>query len=369
MSPSILRVALVGPLPPPSAGMANQTQQLAQLLARESIEVRVVQTNAALRPAWLEAIRGLRALARLPAYIIRLWRAYGGCDVVHLMANSGGTWYLCAVPAILLARLRGVPVVVNYRGGGAEAFLRRRSWAVKPVMSLATCLIVPSGFLQDVFARFAMTASVVPNVVDLRRFTPATTGSATDAPHLIVTRNLEAIYDNATALRAFKEVVQRFPRARMTVAGEGSLRDQLQDLAAALGIDTQVTFSGRLERDQMADLYRSASVFINPSRVDNMPNSVLEALASGVPVVSTNVGGVPFVVEHERTALLVQPQDPEALARAILRVLQSPALAAGLVGAGLDTVRRYEWARIRPLLLACYEQAAHSIHRAGTRTT
>ena len=83
-------------------------------------------------------------------------------------------------------------------------------------------------------------------------------------------------------------------------------------------------FCGTLDRDEMAALYRSASVVINPSRVDNMPNSVLEAMASGVPVVSTNVGGVPFILREDVTGLLVPRADPEAMAAAVLRVLGDP---------------------------------------------
>jgi glycosyltransferase involved in cell wall biosynthesis len=363
----VLRIALVGPLPPPAGGMANQTRQLAEFLVHDGIEVHVVQVNPPYRPAWVSRFRGLRALFRLPPYLLALWRAFGRCDVVHLMANSGGTWFLCAMPAILLGRLRGTPVVVNYRGGGAEAFLRRRAWAVRPVLALASALVVPSTFLQQVFARFGMRAEVLPNIVDLGRFTPASVPPPADAPHLIVTRNLEAIYDNATALRAFALVRAQLPGARMTIAGEGPLLEKLQALARQLGVSEGVTFSGRIDNAQIPTLYRSASVFVNPSRVDNMPNSILEALASGVPVVSTNVGGVPYVVEHERTALLVPPADPSAMAAAIVWLLHEPALRLRLVEAGRRTVRRYEWPNVRPQLFSLYARMTAAPARSGAR--
>ena len=356
MARPAVRLTLVGPLPPPSGGMANQTRQLAELLGREGLTVRLVQTNAPYRPAWIGRLRGLRAVFRLPPYLLALWRACGGCDVVHLMANSGGAWFLCAMPAIVVARLRGVPVVVNYRGGGAEAFLRRRGWAVRPVLRLAAALVVPSGFLQQVFARFGCAAEIVPNFVDLSRFAPASNPPPADAPHLIVTRNLEPIYDNATALRAFGEVLAAFPGARLTIAGEGPQRAALQALARELGVAAQVHFAGRLDNARIADLCRSATVLVNPSRVDNMPNSVLEALASGVPVVSTDVGGVPYIVEHGRSALLVPPADAAAMAAAILRLLREPALAAALADNGRAAVRRYEWAAVYPQLRALYER-------------
>ena len=349
-----LRIAIVGPLPPPMGGMATQTAQLAALLGAEGAAVEVVQVNAAYRPHWVARLRGIRALLRLLPYVGALWRACGRVDVVHVMANSGIAWFVFAVPALLVARLRGRSVVVNYRGGAADAFLSRAAWAVRPVMRLASSLVVPSGFLVEVFARHGMHAGVVSNIVDTARFTPAQQKSDAGAPHLVVTRNLEAIYDIATALKAFALVHLEFPSAVMTIAGEGPLRAQLEAQAAQLGIAQSVTFAGRIDNASIPALYRRAHVFLNPSRVDNMPNSVLEALASGVPVVSTNVGGVPFMVEQEQAALLVAPGDAEAMARAVVRVLRDQALAARLSAAGLEATRRREWPAIRPVLLSVY---------------
>jgi glycosyltransferase involved in cell wall biosynthesis len=184
-----------------------------------------------------------------------------------------------------------------------------------------------------------------------------------------VTRNLEPIYDIPTALRMFALVRRECPAARMTVAGEGPQRAALEALAAQLGVREAVTFSGRIDNARIADLYRSATVFVNPSRVDNMPISVLEALASGVPVVSTDVGGVPYLVEHERTALLVPAGDPTRLAGAVLRVLREAGLAARLIDAGRTAVRRYEWASVGPQLLGVYRRMTAAAPGARMRAS
>ena len=97
---SALRVLLVGPLPPPAGGMANQTRQLAELLRAEGAQVEVVQVNAPYRPAWAERLKGVRALFRLLPYLLHLWRGCGRADVVHVMANSGWSWHLFAAPAV-----------------------------------------------------------------------------------------------------------------------------------------------------------------------------------------------------------------------------------------------------------------------------
>lgn len=332
--------------------MANQTRQLAELLAHEGAEVILVPVNAAYRPAWIGALRGVRAVARLVPYLVALWRAAGRVDVFHVMANSGWSWHLCAAPAVWLGRLRGVPVVVNYRGGEAERFLERSGGLVGRTMRAASVLAVPSGFLAQVFARWQLPSRIVPNIIDTERFHPGDRPAS--EPRLLVARGLEAIYDIPTALRAFALVHRAFPQARLSIAGSGPERDRLIALAARLGIAAAVEFCGRLDRERMAELYRSGSLLLNPARVDNMPNSVLEAMASGLPVVSTNAGGVPYIVRDGVTALLVPCGDHDAMARAIERLLREPAFAGRLREAALAEVQRYTWPRVRDEWAAAY---------------
>jgi len=351
-----MRVALIGPLPPPSGGMANQTLQLQRLLQEEDVTVELVQVNAPYRPQWMGRVRGLRAVARLLPYLVTLWGALGRADVAHLMANSGWSWHLFAAPAIWIGRLRGTPVVVNYRGGFAGDFLARQAGWVRFSLRRAARLIVPSGFLRAVFAEHRMTADIVPNIVDTGRFNPGSE-TADVPPAILVARNLEPIYDNASAIRAFALVKERVPSAQLIIAGSGPEEARLKQLAESLTLDDSIRFTGRVEASDMPALYRSAGVALNPSLVDNMPNSVLEALAAGVPVVSTRVGGVPYIVEHEKNALLVEAGAAAEMAEAIVRILTEPELAERLRTAGLETAQTYTWPKIKLQLLKVYEEA------------
>ncbi len=351
-----LRLTLVGPLPPPAGGMANQTRQLAELLRAAGARVELVQSNAPYRPAWVGRVPVLRALFRLLPYLWALWRTAGSSELFHVMANSGWSWHLFAAPAIRIAAFRGVPVVVNYRGGEASAFLAKSHRSVRATLSAASVLAVPSGFLRAVFAQHGIDSEVVPNIVDLDRFRPGV-HSGFRGPHLVVARNLEPIYDNATAIAAYAEVRKHHARARLTVAGTGPELARLQKLSADLGVSDGVFFPGRLDRDAMAALYREADVMLNPSTVDNMPNSILEALASCVPVVSTDVGGVPYIVQDGHTALLVPVSDANAMAAATLRLLDDPRLRKSLTDAGTEEVSRYSWPGVRGLLAAAYSSA------------
>lgn len=337
--------------------MANQTRQLTEWLRAEDIYAEVVQVNAPYRPAWIGSVRILRAFFRLLPYIFRLWHAARDVQLFHVMANSGWSWHLFAAPAIWMARLSGKRVIVNYRGGEADVFFAKSFAWVRPTLRAADLIVVPSGFLQIVFAKYGVATQVIPNIVDLARFSPAPPkrhAARAASPHLMVARNLEAVYDIPTAIRAFALLIARYPRARLTVAGSGPERVALETLARQLGVAAVVDFPGRLESEAMAALYRDADLALNPSQVDNMPNSLLEALASGVPIVSTNVGGVPFLVENERTALLVPPGNPRAMADAVERLLSDPALTATMILNGLVLVQRFSWPSVRGLWLRAY---------------
>lgn len=362
MSVSGLRIGLIGPLPPPSGGMANQTRQLATLLLEEGAMVELVRVNPPY-PRWIENVRWLRAIFRLLPFLIRLWCVAGRVQLFHVMANSGWSWHLTAAPAIWVGKLRGVSVIVNYHGGGAEEFFARSFHLIKLFLLRADAVVVPSLFLERVFARHGITAQVVPNIIDLTRFSRegvTDQDAAARSPHIIVTRNLEPMYDISTALRAFSMFRLRFPEAKLTIAGSGPERENLKVLAASLGLGSAVTFTGQLDNAMMADLYRVATIMLNPSLVDNMPISVLESLASGVPVVSTNVGGVPFLVEDGRTALLVPPASPQVMAEAMVRITADKTFARRLSNAGHTAVQAYAWPNVRDRLVEVYTRVIGS---------
>jgi glycosyltransferase involved in cell wall biosynthesis len=374
MMESPVHIGLIGPLPPPPGGMANQTLQLNELLLRDGHRVELVQMNAPYSPAWAGRIPVLRAGVRLLPYLWRLWRVAGKVQLLHVMANSGWSWHLFAAPAIWIARLRGCPVVVNYRGGEADAFLQRAVDWVRPSLRRSAALLVPSGFLEAVFLKHGFGSTVVPNVINLERFGAAgadTAPSAARAPSVLVARHLEPIYDNQTALRAFALLAARYPAAQLVIAGSGPEAGMLAALADHLGITQAVRFTGRIDNSAMAALYREADIMLNPSLVDNMPNSVLEALAGGVAVVSTDVGGVPYLVEHRRSALLVPPQNPRAMADAMFLLLGEPELKERLRQAGLQLADQYTWAQVRPRLLQVYRsviEKANKANKAGGRS-
>jgi glycosyltransferase involved in cell wall biosynthesis len=338
--------------------MANQCEQLVRLLNSEGVHVELVRTNCPYRPIWVGRVPLLRALFRLVPYVGSLWRSAGRNHVIHLLANSGWAWHLFAAPAVVVARLRCVPIIVNYRGGGADAFFAHAPQYVLKMLARASLCVTPSVFLQRVFAKYGLDSTVIPNIIDLSRFVPQSPRVFGIAPHLIITRNLEPIYDIATAIQAFALVQAIYKDAHLTVAGTGPELVKLRDLVARLNLVNTVHFLGGIENARMPDFYASADCVLNSSTVDNMPIAILEAFASGVPVVSTNAGGIPDLVVHGVSGLLVPVGDDRAMASEVIRVLQNPKLACDLRQAGLQEARKYSWSQVRASWLDSYKQLA-----------
>ena len=135
------------------------------------------------------------------------------------------------------------------------------------------------------------------------------------------------MYNNvALAIDAFARIRRVQPDATLTLAGSGSLEQSLRDQVERLGL-SGVTFRGAVDNAEMAALYDAHDVYVNPTDADNMPISVLECLAAGVPVVSTNVGGIPDLLAHGEDGPSGAATDPDALAAAALSLLDDPALA------------------------------------------
>lgn len=360
-----MRLSLVGPVPPPVGGMATQAMQLLTNLREEGYSVELIETNAPYQPSWMRRVRGLRAVARLIPFTVRLWRAVGRSTIIHVFANSGWAWWLFAVPTISISRLRRVPIVVNYHGGAAkDFFVSKKTLALLP-LKMADAIVVPSKYLEKVFANLGVRTEIIPNVVDTTRFHPRPEMRDPEKFHIVMTRNLEPVYDIATALAAFSLVLKELPQAYISIAGVGPEHKRLINICENLGIRERVVFVGRIENSKIHEFYQSANLMLNSSLVDNQPVSILEAYAAGVPVVSTDVGGVSQIATHDRTALLVPSGDPVRMSEAILRIARDPDLVKRLTTSGLVEIRNYTWKHIRVKWQACYEHLTQGAKKRG----
>jgi len=325
-----LRVAVVGNFNPRQSGVKYQAEVLSDLFEADGAAVLRVtyQQNRYLRPFCTVA----ELLAQAPRF-----------DVVCCQAFSFGNWVNAAC-AIALGRFLRKRVVVVYRGGGFIEFVSRYRWAVLPFLRRAHRVVVPSGFLREAMDRFGVRAHIIPNIIDLESWPYHRRDRF--APDLLWVRHLREGYNPWMAIEALRTVQHHYPNATLRMAGDGPLETSIRRWLAAESV-TGVTLLGHLPMSELQRHYRECSIFISTTNYDNQPRSVLEAMASGLPVVSTNVGGVPFLVQNGVNGLLVQKGRADEMAQAVLRLLGDPAEARRLSEAGLDTVRQHSWAANR----------------------
>jgi L-malate glycosyltransferase len=343
-SPRPIRVVLVAPSLNILGGQAVAAQRLLERLrAVPGLEVGFLphdpRTNALLR--LLQRVKYVRTIATSIAYLTSLLRTLPKYDVVHVFSASYWSFVLAPTPAILIGKWLGKQVVVNYRSGEAEDHLQRWRRTAIPTLRRADAVVTPSEYLVDVFARFGVQARSIANFVDPEavRFRRR----AALRPVFLSNRNFQTLYNVPCVLRAFAAIQARIPDARLIVIGDGPERARVHETARDLTL-RNVEFVGAVRPTDMGHWYDQADVYLNASDIDNMPNSIIEAFACGLPVVTSRAGGIPYVVEHERNGLLVDCGDHEGLAAAAMRMLHEPALAQRVIAEGLrDVEQQYTW--------------------------
>jgi glycosyltransferase involved in cell wall biosynthesis len=345
-NPARLRVAIVAASLRYVGGQSVQ----ADLLLRHwkddpEIEARLIAIDPILprAVAWVERIPVLRTLVRQPFYVWNLWRGFKDVDMVHIFSASYWSFLIAPAPALLVARLRNKRAIIHYHSGEARDHLRRFRSA-RPVLRQAARLVVPSGYLVDVFREFGLQARVVPNIVDEKQF--SFRERRPTRPHLICTRGFHPYYSVDVVVRAFAEIQNEFPEARLDLVGTGPSEAEIRNLVRDLQV-SGVRFLGVASREQIGDFYDDADIFVNASWLDNMPVSIMEAFASGNPVVTTDPEGIRYLVEHEGTGLLSQVGDAKALARNVMRLLRDPDLSSRLASNAYKESQSYRWTTVR----------------------
>ena len=330
-------------------GQAVQLQRLLSGLGEsERLEVSFLPVNPRLRGALrgLQRVKYMRTIITSIAYVSSLIRVARNNDVLHAFSASYWSYILAPLPALLVGRLWGRATILNYRSGEADDHLGTwKRTAVPTMRQFATRIVVPSGYLVKVFGAFGLDAEAISNFVPIEQLPYRRRENI--APRFLSNRNLEPLYNVACTVRAFALVQRRFPEASLVIAGDGQERPALEALVTDLRL-SHVSFVGRVSPSGMGALYDQADIYLNSPNIDNMPGSIIEAFACGVPVVSSNAGGIPFVVTNGKNGILVERNDHTAMAEAAMSLLADPAVALALADAArAECEARYTWPHVR----------------------
>lgn len=288
----------------------------------------------------------VRPAPRLADMIATTWRERARFDVAHVDVFSGKA-FLWAEAVCAVLRSVGKPYVLSLHGGGLPRFAARSSWRVAGLLSSARCVTAPSAFLAEALAPFRRDIRVLPNAIDLGRYPFVLRESA--RPHLMWLRAFQRIYNPELLVRAAAQLRPEFSDLQVTMVGPDKRDGTLEAVRAAVvasGLQDRVTILGPVPQADVSTVLQGGDVFVNTSDTDNTPVSVIEALACGLCVVSTDVGGIPRLLTNRKDALLVPPDSPSELASAVRDVLTSPKLAMSLSRSGRNRAAALEWAVI-----------------------
>jgi glycosyltransferase involved in cell wall biosynthesis len=305
--------------------------------------------------------QGIRLVRYIKRHLIQIVHSYGFYPNVF------------AVPA---ARIAGASIIVASIRDRGDILTPVQRWIQKSVCRLADCILVNAEAIRDTLIGqgycpdniFVIRNGIVSSTPGRREkgaVLRQELGLPPSAPLVCVFSRLNSMKGVEYFIDAAALVAATFPEARFLIIGDGAKREELEARAKRLGLEQRVTFTGF--RTDVPELLREAAISVLPSLSEGLSNSLLEAMASGVPVIAASVGGNPEIIEHDVSGLLVPARDSTALAAAISSLLHDPRLAARFGEAGRRRVAEvFSLERSVGEVESLYERLVEA-HVPGTR--
>jgi len=203
--------------------------------------------------------------------------------------------------------------------------------------------IAPSNYLKSEFELKGYEVVFIPNVLEVNTY--KFKKRALFSPKLLYVRAFDKIYNPKMAVYVLSEILKEYPLAKLCMVGpdkDGSLKE-CKDLALSLGIAASIEFTGVLSKREWHKLSKEYDLFINTTNLDNTPVSVMEAMALGLPVISTNVGGIPYLIENNVTGVLVPPNDVISMSNEIKKLLSTQDRLKKIASNARAQVEKFDW--------------------------
>ena len=328
-------ILLIGNFLSSTTGARGVCEDLAERLGAAGWHVRTASYKA-------------HRIARVLDMLAVAWTQRRSYSVAQVDVYSGPA-FLWAKAVCRLLRWARKPYVLTLHGGNLPAFAHRHPGRARRLLASAAVVTTPSRYLYEQMRPYRSKLVLLPNPIDLYAY--SFVHREQPGPSLVWLRTFHDIYAPALAVRVVAALIREYPNIHLTMigpdSGDGSLL-LTQRIATDLGVSDHVSIVGKIPKSEVPDNLNLGDIFLNTARIDNTPVSVLEAMACGLCVVSTNVGGIPYLLEHERDSLLVPPDEPQAMAAAVHRVLKEPALGARLSSNAREKVEQLDWSTVLP---------------------
>jgi glycosyltransferase involved in cell wall biosynthesis len=296
----------------------------------------------------------LNRYARLADVSATLIRRRRDIDIALIDVCSGPAFVVADVASAICRRM-GHKTILMLSGGNLPMFVRRFPRWTRRVFRRADALVAPSDYLADAVSTLDLTASIIPNVINLDDYSYRHRERV--RPWMLWMRSFHRIYNPALALRVTAVLRRDYADTTLVMAGQDKgLEREMRSLAHELGIANAVRFPGFLDKVGKLREGNASDIYLNTAQVDNMPVAIIEAAAMGLPVVATRVGGLPFLVNDGDNGLLVPDDDVPAMVGVISRLINEPGLAGRLSSNGRVLAERSDWSQIHPRWDALFKQ-------------
>ena len=277
-----------------------------------------------------------------------IWRHRKHMDVAVVEVYSGAA-FIWAECSLALLRLLSIPVIVVLHGGKLPEFSRRWPRRVRKLLTNADIVCTPSNYLRDSFQSTREDIVLLVNATDLAAYPYR--HRPDPLPRLAWLRAFHAIYNPSMAAKTLALLVDEFPELELCMFGpdkqDASLRT-MQKFAEEAGVLSRIEVPGAIPKLQVPERLSAYDIFLNTTTAESFGVSVMEAAALGMCIVTTNVGELPYIWTHEHDALLVPPDDAEAMAAAIRRILTEPGLAEKLSRNARLKAEQFDWQIVLP---------------------
>ncbi len=328
-----LRICVIGNILGRNPGyVTTQGQILADLLSGDGHKV-------------ISASSRLNRFLRFGEIVATVLKCRNSTDVLILEVYSGVYFVLVDVVG-LISKYLGIHSIFVLHGGNLPEFSRRYPNWTSRVLRRASTLVAPSPFLARELADLNLAIRVVPNIVEIGSCPFRLRKSA--EPKLLWMRAFHTLYNPHMALEVFRAVRDKHAKATLVMAGvDKGLEPEIRKRTDEMGLTHAVRFPGFLSKTEKLREFSDADIFLNTNRVDNMPVAVVEACAMGLPVVSTDVGGIPDLLTNNENGILVADNDTAAMTEAIDGLLMNSALSEKLSRNGRLLAERSSWTSVR----------------------
>ena len=277
-----------------------------------------------------------------------------------------GQAFLWAFVCGWLLKYIGKPYILSLHGGNLPAFSEKFPRVMTIFFDNAIQVICPSNYLQIRMSKFRQDIKVIANGIDIDQYSYSLNEHS--PKKIIWLRAFHHIYNPTLAIKVLTQLVENGTHISLTMIGpdkkDGSLNDILE-FAKDLVVRNQLIIISGIPKEQVPIELSKGDIFINTTNIDNTPVSVIEAMACGLCIVSTDVGGIPYLLDNEVNALLVPPNDPKAMASAISRILSDPGLAQFLSSNARKKAEEFDWDVVLPIWEQLFSEISHRDREIG----